>query len=172
MNAGTVRNTKTLASTIVGLDSDSIRIQTLLMSQRGIIATSKVWIKLAVRGLLDLLLPPSLYPRQCKRAPPFTKTLKFKSDKSAAMCVAHWAPSTRWLVNSQTASTNLNTSADQQKTAFCTSFIVRSAEGEKKWLLKTLAALLGFFNVTCCDAKLAECEIASREKNTISPKPS
>lgn len=55
---------------------------TLLMSQRSTVATRTLLIRLA--ALLHLVIPPWFRPRRCKRASTFTKTLKFKSDKSTA----------------------------------------------------------------------------------------
>lgn len=83
--------------------------------------------------------------------------------------VSRWASSACLFVDSQTASMKSNTSAEQRKNSFLHLLYCWLCWGEERdWLLKT-SALLCFSNVTHCDAKLAECEIASREKTQSPP---
>lgn len=128
---------------------------------RGTIATHSSSITPAFRAGLHLVIPPLTV----------VESINFCQDSNQIKALREKTrSSTRWLVDFQTASTNSNTSAEQWENSFSHLLYCLLCWGEEKdWLLKTLAASLCFFNVTRCDAKLAECEIASREKTQSPP---
>lgn len=166
----TLTNKKTLASTIVGLDSGSDSDSELVHVPKGRHCHTTFINHTCGQGFAPSCCTTFLLSSTVQESINFYQEakiqIKWKALHEKALCPPSDLSTLKVLPETQAHLLN------NRKQLFAPLLLFVLLRGKKEWLLKTLAALLGFFNMTCCDAKLVECEIASREKKKIQSPPS